>query len=296
MFPKRTVSSFKHRILLMGVALAYFPQIRNWYRISDNPWLTQARERFPLMHGAIYIPYIHLDWPLPKRLATIDQHYRMLHGPAAILARATFEEVELASLNEEYAGLRLVLDKAEWFSREGEVVLNLFVHKQRFYSVAFTLGMEAGQPLIFIGALQGSNVEAAAAVYREMTHALHGMRPRDLLMAALKLLSRQFGIHRIWAISGAKRYKVRANYDQIWQEHRGQLLDNGFFEIPAEVRYRQMDEIASRKRKVYRQRYQMLEQITADIAMICAGTSIAPPKHHPTAELRTIHDGMFATD
>ena len=125
----------------------------------------------------------------------------MLDGSAKILAHATFEEVELARLEEEYAGLRLVLDKAKWFLREGESVLNLFINDQRFYSIAFTLGVEKGLPVVFVGALQGSNSDMAPEVYREITHALHGMRPRDCLMVALKLLCGEFGIGRIWAIS-----------------------------------------------------------------------------------------------
>ncbi|MGE5469628.1 MAG: DUF535 family protein [Bacteroidota bacterium] len=299
--PDRSPTGFKQRMWMLAGALKRFPQIRKWYRISDNPSLTQARERFPQMHEVIYAPYIHRQWPLSRRLATIDQHYRMLHGSAAIIARATLEEVELANFNEEYAGLRLTLKKSNRFLGEGEVALNLLVGEQRYYSVALTLGMDSGDPLILIGALQGSSAEEAAAVYREMTHALHGMRPRDLLMTSLKLLSRQLGIHRIWAISSTQRHrfskKLKADYDAMWQEHNGQLLDNGFFEIPAEVRYRQMEEIVSRKRKIYRLRYQMLDRLAEDIATACASTSnnAAPREHRQITEKATAHDGLLAT-
>ncbi|MGE5469630.1 MAG: DUF535 family protein [Bacteroidota bacterium] len=299
--PEHTATGLKQRMWMLGGALKRFPQIRKWYSISDNPWLTLARGRFPIMHGSIYVPYIHRHWPLAQRLATIDQHYRMLQGPATIIARAILEEVELSRFDEEYAGLRLILDKSEKFNSEGEVVLNLFVGKQRFYSMAFTLGMDGGQPLILLGALQGSNVEGAKTIYRDMTYALHGLFPRDLLMIALKLLSRQFGIHRIWAISNANRYrfsqKFKADYDTMWQAHHGQLLDNGFFEIPTEVRYRQMEEITSRKRKLYRQRYQMLDRVAADIAAACANTSINIASQERCSEERAItHGSLFPAD
>lgn len=288
MHPGLTLNSLKHQLFLLGRALIFLPEIRKWFEISDNPVLTLALKRFPLMSGAIYWPYINHTWTMQRRLATIDQHYRMLDGPAAIIAHATLEEVELASLHEEYAGLRLVLDKAFWFLREGEIVLNIFVKDQRFYSIAFTLGINAGEPLLLVGALQGSNVDAAPEIYRDITHALYGMRPRDFLMVALKFLSGELGIKRIWAISNDKRQhnspyfggghkdKVLVAYNEVWLEHGGTPLDNGFFDIPSTVKYKDMDEIPTRKRATYRRRYQMLDKLARDIRHNCARHAVQP--------------------
>jgi len=282
MHPTLSANSLKHQVKLLGLAVAYLPEIRKWYEISDNPLLTLALKRFPLISGAMYWPYINHTWPVERRLSAIDQHFRMLGGPAAIIAHATFEEVELARFDENYAGLRLVLDKATWFLREGEIVLNLFVHDQRFYSIAFTLGVDAGQPLVFVGALQGSNSDAAQGIYRDITHALHGMRPRDFLMVALKLLCLELGISRIWAVTSDNRQhnspyfgdthkeKVLVAYNEVWLEHGGIELDNGFFEIPTKVRYKDMSEIPTRKRATYRRRYLMLDKLALDIKSSCA--------------------------
>jgi uncharacterized protein VirK/YbjX len=288
MHPTLTLNSLKHQVILLGRALVFLPDIRKWYEISNNPLLTLALKRFPLMHGVIYWPYINHTWPMERRLAAIDQHFRMLDGPASIIAHATFEDVELARLEEEYAGLRLVLDKTVWFLREGEIVLNLFINDQRFYSIAFTLGVDAGQPLVFVGALQGSNSEAAQGVYRNITHALHGMRPRDFLMVALKLLCGELGIHRIWAVSSNNRQhnspyfgdshkeKVLVAYNEVWLEHGATALDNGFFEIPAMVRRKDISEIPTRKRATYRRRYQMLDKLALDIKSSCAQHAAQP--------------------
>lgn len=295
MHPTLNMNGLKHRVILLARALVFFPAIRKWYEISDNPLLTLALKRFPLMHGAMYWPYINHTWPMERRLAAIDQHFRMLGGTAEIIAHATFEEVELARLDEEYSGLRLALDKAVWFLREGEIVLNLFVNDQRFYSIAFTLGTDDGQPLVLVGALQGSNSESAQGIYRDITHALYGMRPRDLLMVALKLLCGELGIHRIWAVSSDNRQhnspyfgdshkdKVLVAYNEVWLEHGGTELDNGFFEIPAMVRYKDMNDIPTRKRATYRRRYQMLDKLALDIKSICAQHATLPPATDTTA-------------
>lgn len=277
MHPHLTLNSIKHQIKLLGIALIHFDVIQKWYEISDNPQLAQALSRFPLISGAMYWPYINITWPMERCLATIDQHYRMLGGTARIIARATMEEVELARVEEEFPGLRLVLDKTEWFLREGEIVLNLFVNDQRFYSIAFTLGNESGQPVIFVGALQGSNAEIAQDVYKNITQSLHGMRPRDFLMLSLKLLCKEIGVNKIYAVSSDKRQhnspyfgtshkdKVLVAYDDVWLEHGGMALDNGFYEIPVVIRYKEMSEIPTRKRATYRRRYQMLDKLAENI-------------------------------
>ena len=200
---------------------------------------------------------------------------------AAIIAHATFEEIELARLEDEYSGLRLVLDKAEWFLREGEIVLNLFVNNQRFYSIAFTLGIGEGQRIVYVGALQGSNSDTAQEVYRDMTHSLHGMRPRDFLMIAFKLLCNELGICCIHAVSSEKRQhnspyfgnshkeKVLVAYNEVWLEHGGTALENGFYNIPTIVKYKDMSEIPTRKRAAYRRRYLMLDKLALDIKNSC---------------------------
>lgn len=280
MHPDLNVNSLKHQVFLLGRALVYLTKIRNWYEISDNPLLTLALKRFPLISGAMYWPYINHNWPMERSLAAIDQHFRLLDGQASIIAHATFEEIELARV-EEYAGLRLVLDKAEWFLREGEIVLNLFVNDQRFYSIAFTMGIDAGQPIVFVGALQGSNSDTAQEIYRDITHSLHGMRPRDFLMVSFKFLCNELGIYSIRAVSSEKRQhnspyfgnshkeKVLVAYNEVWLEHGGTALENGFYNIPTIVKYKEMSEIPTRKRASYRRRYQMLDKLALDIKNSC---------------------------
>lgn len=281
MHPDWTLNSIKHQIILLIRTLIFLPDIRKWYSIADNPFLLMALKRFPVISGAMYWPYINHTWSMKHKLAAIDQHYRMLDHSKAIITHATFAEVELVRLDEEYTGLRLVLDKASWFLREGEIVLNLFVNDQRFYSIAFTLAANSGQTIIMIGAMQGSNSDTALAVYRDITHALQGMRPRDFLMVALKLLCQELGIGKMWAISSENRQhnspyfgtshkdKVMVAYNEIWQEHGGTPLENGFYEIPTVVRQKDMSEIASRKRATYRRRYQILDKLALSIKSEC---------------------------
>ena len=284
LYPELSPPNIRHRALLASQAISEFRTIQAWYAtLSDNPELAAALERFPEIQGAIYWPYIHSRWSVSKRLEVVASHYRCLDGRAKVLACAVHRDVELASLEREYRGLRLILDKARWFVREGEAVLNIFVGNERLFSLAFTLGAEGGKLVTYVGALQGSNVRENWPVYREITKSLHRMRPRDLLVATLRLLCQELRVSKIYAISNNFRHhqgayfgdckaeKLLLNYDEVWAEHGGVRLNNGFFEIPVAPVYREISELPTRKRALYRRRYRMMDGVVDDIARICRG-------------------------
>ena len=289
MHPKWTAKDFKQRAVILGLWLTSRAELRAWYGIADNPGLASALKLFPQMHGAIYGPYINHAWPMERRLQTIDRHYRLLEGRATILAAAANQPTEVIRLEEQMPGLHLVLDKTEWFLREGEVVLNLFLGDKRVLSIAFTLAREDGQLVAYVGALQGIHADNALQMYREITHAMHHMRPRDFLVVALRQFCAAMGVARILAVSSDARQhnspffgdshkqKVMLNYDEVWSDQGGTPLDNGFFEIPVAVKHRDMADIQSRKRSMYRKRYQMLDKVALDIGAACARHESAQP-------------------
>ena len=98
---------------------------------------------------------------------------------------------------------------------------------------------------------------------------MHGMRPRDLLLHMLKILAQLVGCKNILGISDdahrsrhwITRAKKAAKYDQMWLEHGGLLLDDGFFRLPAQYLKRKDCDIPSNKRSLYRRRYEALDQV-----------------------------------
>lgn len=98
----------------------------------------------------------------------------------------------------------------------------------------------------------------------------------------------RIGTHRIWAVSsnlrqhnspyfgGGHKDKVLVAYNEVWLKHDGIWLDNGFFNIPAMVKHKDMNEILTRKRATYRCRYQMLDKLALDIKSRCAQHAVQP--------------------
>jgi len=277
----RTLGHRWRRLRILSYGITDRAVLRRWFRANDNPRLVEARKRSPEIDCTIHWPYIHCDWPRARKLEVIDQHYRLAEGRAAVLGIVVWRDVVVARLDEQYPGLRIVLDRAPWFAREGEVVLNLFLDERRIFSVAFSLGLEGDQRVAYVGAIQGMRSPDALEIYRLLTRAMHGQRPRDLLMIALRYLLGAVGVDRIRAVSGSvrqhqsdffaepQRDKVMLDYDTVWTDQGGWPREDGFFEIPVVVHQRDLKEIQSRKRALYRRRYAMLEEIRRTIVATC---------------------------
>ena len=248
--------------------------------LPDTGVARALRER-PEMLGLAVWPYIHSGWNFEQKLGAFEAHFRSIGRIAPRLDLSTQESLVIASLEDIRPGLRLVLDRAAWFSREGGLVLNIFLHDKRLFSLAFSVGLDAGQSVVRVGALQGVRDENILDLYRDLTKEMHGLRPRDLLFDALRMIGSAIGITTILAIADCNRLhrnvyfgqsevqKLKGDYDIIWTERGGARRDSGFFEFSSKIEFRDMKDIPSKKRSMYRRRYQFLTALAGQIATNC---------------------------
>ena len=260
--------------------------LRSLRSATGSPGLARALRERPELLGVAVWPYIHAGWGFEQKVSAVADHYRQVARIAPRLDLSVFESLLVASLGDIRPGLRLVLDRAPWFMREGELVLNIFALDQRLFSVAFSLGLDGERSVVRIGGLQGVRDANILDLYRELTKSLHGLRPRDFLLDSLRLLCSTLGIKTILAIADCNRQHrssyfgkdkildLEGNYDEVWGEHGGVLRASGFFEFPSQIECRSMEDIASKKRSMYRKRYEFLESLGARIAASCTDGSV----------------------
>ncbi|MGE8058483.1 VirK/YbjX family protein [Pseudomonas sp. NPDC089547] len=241
--------------------------------------------------GMVQWPYLSKCWEAPQRLEVVASHFEVLAGEfPALLLLGRDESLTLCDLASYSPGCRLVLDRPIWFKREGELVLNLFQGDLRVASLAFTLCRHQGELLMFIGAVQGIHKgidsETSLAIYRDLTKDFEGLRPRSLLLEALKCLARTLGVVRLYAVSDACRHHrhpyfgsdkaqdLAANYDVIWQEN-GATASNreDFFIIPLAPAQRAEQDIPAKKRAMYRRRQALLDDVFLRLQAALPGSS-----------------------
>ena len=150
----------------------------------------------------------------------------------------------------------------------------------RVASLAFTLCRSQGELYLFIGAVQGIHKgidsETSLAIYRDLTKDFEGLRPRSLVLEALKCLARTLGVAHLYAVSDACRHHrhpyfgsdkgqdLAANYDVIWQEHGASASNQAdFYTLPLAPAQRAETDIPAKKRAMYRRRQAMLDDVFA---------------------------------
>lgn len=233
------------------------------------------------MLGVVEWPYIHNEWDTEQRLNTIAAHYELLsdgrlHGQASQLMHIhQGEEMMIMQFDEAYDDVSIVLDRPNWFIREGEIVINVVHNELRVASIAFTLSHVAGRATAYIGAIQGIHSgipsEQSLAIYKRLTKLFHGLRPRTLLLEALKAYLKVLGVSQLYGIADQHRHHrhryfgfdqttaFKNNYNAFWEEHGGYLdKRKGFYAISITPAIRDIETIASKKRSQYRKRNAMI--------------------------------------
>lgn len=233
--------------------------------------------------GLVQWPYISKDWPASMRFDALASHYEVVSSRCpSLLLLGREERLLLDDLSRYSPACSLVLDRAFWFMREGELVLNLFQHDLRVASLAFSLGLEDGELCVFIGAVQGIHKgidsETSLSIYRTLTKDFEGLRPRSLLIEVLRHLATRLGVTRLYAVGDSYRHHRHAyfgaqkaqelptNYDVIWQEH-GALPSQrqDFYVMPIDEARRSLDDVAPKKRAMYRHRHDLLDDVFAQV-------------------------------
>ncbi|MFC0309726.1 VirK/YbjX family protein [Gallibacterium trehalosifermentans] len=140
--------------------------------------------------------------------------------------------------------------------------------EQRYYDASFAI---IDKNRLLIASIQGPSGENAAEIVKKLTKQLHGMRPMFMLVECFKWLAQHWQLQLIGIphkaqtkirLHGSK--KIYMNYDEFWQENGGSYQQNYWF-LPLLVERRPLEEIQSKKRSMYRKRYELFDQVMLGI-------------------------------
>ena len=129
---------------------------------------------------------------------------------------------------------------------------------------------------LYIGALQGPNMEEARDIIKRMTKAFHGYRTKNLILYMLQAVARSMGIERIYGVTNEGYYamnhmranrKLKTSFSDFWLEAGGsKTADERFDSLPLIEPRKTIEEVPTRKRAVYRKRFALLDEIDGIIA------------------------------
>ena len=130
---------------------------------------------------------------------------------------------------------------------------------------------------MFIGAMQGPNVDNAKEIIKIITKKSHAYRTKNLILYAAQSLARALNLQKIFAVTNEGYYannhirsdrKLKTSFSDFWEECGGHLTsDERFFELPLTEKRKSVEEIPTRKRAVYRRRFEMLDELDAAVKL-----------------------------
>ena len=147
---------------------------------------------------------------------------------------------------------------------EGYWVLELW-HKPRNELVYLLTFAKLGEALL-ISVVQGPNFEGSKEMVKQLTKMCHGLRPAYLMVETMKALTKALGFNQLLGIPQKYQNKSRfiqsshyvVDYDAIFAESGGLLKD--YWELSLEID-RNLDDVPSKKRSMYRKRHAMLDDL-----------------------------------
>ncbi len=285
--------ALRRRMAFMVQATRRLDTLRPFIHAKPGSPLQRLIATRPETAGAVVWPYQCLSWDPTSRLERIEGHFKVIEALGAPLDFPTDGALPLLDLGAISTGLRVVLDQPRWFMREGQLAINLFAAEIRIYTVAFSFNYEANGIAAYIGAIQGGNTAGIQDDYKELTKSLHGMRPRDFLVELFRTLCRCLDISRIYAVADTSRQHrseyfgalktstLTLNYDHIWSERGGVKEDGDFFLLSLDAPLKPLDEVPSKKRAMYRRRYELLHDLVRQVRAELVALRAPPPAPAP---------------
>jgi hypothetical protein len=154
--------------------------------------------------------------------------------------------------------------------KEGLMSIELQLAEKRIYHITFWFCRdESQQPILKIGALQG--IYNGAEMIHDLTKCFFGYRPKNLILYALRLFAQELQIQTIYAVSNAGFFtnthvrvdrKLKSSLDTFWLEAGGERTEDlRFFKVPLIERRKEIEDVKSQKRNLYRKRYKLLDEI-----------------------------------
>lgn len=231
--------------------------------VQGNARMRACRRRDPRLLERHLHRFVNDQWSRRERLRALLAHYRfVLARLPAPLFDAIYVEggVPLGALvlkdgRELVLALRPSIDKG----CEGELGIHLEeIGGRTLYRVVCTVIDDGGT--LAIGCLQGPGGDDARELVRDLTKQMHGLRPKQLMLALACTFARHLGIGRVVGIANhahplhrRRAGQFQADYDAFWIEQHG-VAAGSWFALPVEPARKSEADVPSQHRAAFRRR------------------------------------------
>ncbi len=263
-------------------------ELYDWFK--SDPLRSSLIEESPFPMEQVTRAFFYKGSTFASRAKLIKEHFSFLQEhvkdeqllnlgsvfqPGHAVWKGEFEDQPLQA--------KLIFEDGQ--RKEGLLSLEINLGDKSIYQIIFWYAKDKeGRDSLYIGALQGPNMDEARDIIKRLTKAFHGYRTKNLILYMLQAVARSMGVERIYGVTNEGYYamnhvrvdrKLKTSFSDFWLEAGGQKTEDPRFDSLPLVEHRKtIEEVPTRKRAVYRKRFALLdeldEQIAASMAAILA--------------------------
>ena len=249
--------------------------------------LQKIAEGYPYVYEQVTRAFFYHKSTFEERSQLIEENMNFLlreMNDDFLLKLYGDKKIELwkMSLDETLGEMTLVLCAESGQRKEGlaAVMFNL-PNEVPLYQIIFWISpanflkLGGEEPAMWIGAMQGPNVDDAREIIKKVTKKCHAYRTKNLILYAAQAVARSLGLKKIFAVTNEGYYannhirsdrKLKTSFGDFWEECGGfQTSDKRFYELPLTETRKTPEEIPTHKRAVYRRRFALLDELDESI-------------------------------
>lgn len=256
---------------------------------SQSKILSEIAEKFPFVYEQATRAFFYNKSTFDERMNLVEEHMKFFSqnlNDEFLLKLYGDKKIDLWKMKiDEEREMRLVICLEAGQRKEGLCSVMLRLNDDfPIYQIMFWVAPDnfifrenfSEEISMFIGAMQGPNVDDAKELIKIITKKSHAYRTKNLILYAAQAVARALGLKKIFAVTNAGYYannhirrdrKLKTSFSDFWAECGGTLTsDQRFFELPLIETRKTFEEIPVRKRAVYRRRFELLDEIDAAVA------------------------------
>lgn len=278
-----------HRFAVFVARCLLHPQRMNRLEkfFAQSELLSKVAAGYPFVYEQATRAFFYYRSTFEERARLIEENMRFLSArfnDDFMLKLYGDKKIELwrMALDETLGEMNLVLCAESGQRKEGlaAVMFNL-PGEVPVYQILFWIARHGDDWAMWIGAMQGPNVDDAKDLVKRITKKCHAYRTKNLILYAAQAVARSLGVTKIFAVTNEGYYannhvrrdrKLKTSFSDFWAEAGGIPTDDArFYELPLKETRKTVEEIPSHKRAQYRRRFALLDDLDAAIANTLRG-------------------------
>ena len=250
---------------------------------SSSELLSKIADNFPFVYEQPTRAFFYNRSTFDERIKLIEEHISFLQSNVkseTVIDLYNNKSLHLWKMDfdDDFKSMELVLKMEPGQRKEGLAALMLLLPDNKpLYQIIFWIAKDkAGVWAMWIGAVQGPNMDDAKEVVKKITKKCHAYRTKNLILYAAQAVARNLDLQKIYAVTNEGYYannhvrvdrKLKTSFSDFWLEAGGSHTDDERFDmLPLTEPRKSDDEIPTRKRAVYRRRFALLDEIDSTIA------------------------------